>query len=91
MIGTAIVLVATYLYGTAEGDSPGQLLPPPISISDYEKSDEPSCFDIEGVVTAGKSPLRSNALSTSRPTTPTAECRSLRPKSAEKMGSKRAL
>jgi solute carrier family 35 (UDP-sugar transporter), member A1/2/3 len=67
MLGTAIVLIATYLYNTAVDD---RRRPPPISISDYEKSGEQSYFDIDSVASVSRSPLRHEGLSSSRPGTP---------------------
>ncbi|KAK5119691.1 hypothetical protein LTR85_007267 [Meristemomyces frigidus] len=78
LLGTAIVLGATYMYNATAADRRAR--PPPISVSDYEKSGEPSYFDLESVTVAAKSPLRGEALSTSRPGTPTFERRP-RPKS----------
>ncbi|TKA71093.1 hypothetical protein B0A55_08342 [Friedmanniomyces simplex] len=86
LLGTSIVLVATYLYNTAPDD---KARPPPIYITD-EKSGEPSYFDLESVTTAGKSPLRNEGLSTSRPSTPTYERRS-KPKSPGVMVGKREV
>ncbi|KAK4545901.1 hypothetical protein LTR36_002465 [Oleoguttula mirabilis] len=81
LLGTAIVLGATYLYNATPADrADRRARPPPISVSDYEKTGEPSYFDLEFVTVAAKSPLRGEALSTSRPNTPTFERRP-RPKS----------
>ena len=56
---------------------------------DMEKRDEPSYFDLEAVVAPAKSPLRGEALSTSRPGTPTYERHPHRVKSQELKMSKR--
>lgn len=75
MLGTAIVLAATYLYGI---DDKPQI--PPIRIADYEKTtvgravDVPY-LDVESPNTKGMSTLRTEALTTSRPSTPTFERR----------------
>lgn len=74
LLGTAVVLWATYLYSSQD-----RVRPPPIRIADYEKSsmgDNPSYFDIEGSTGMAKSPspLKSvEALTTSRPGTPRLE------------------
>ncbi|KAK5153704.1 UDP-galactose transporter Gms1 [Recurvomyces mirabilis] len=70
LAGTAVVLAATYIYNS-EPESKAR--PPPISVSDYEKNSGPSYFDLEAVATAGRSPMRSDARTTSRPGTPTWE------------------
>ncbi|KAK3112771.1 UDP-galactose transporter Gms1 [Teratosphaeriaceae sp. CCFEE 6253] len=70
-IGTGVVLVATYMYNTEPEDRPR---PPPIYVSD-EKSSEASYFDLESIASAARSPLRGEALSTSRPSTPSFERR----------------
>jgi len=72
LLGTATVLAATYLYNSPSTEERKKMRPPPISVSQYEKGTG-SYFDLEAVATAGKSPLRSDALSTSRPGTPTYE------------------
>ncbi|KAI9714438.1 MAG: hypothetical protein M1820_000399 [Bogoriella megaspora] len=74
LIGTSIVLAATYLYNSKSERS----RPPPIRIADYEKTTitgTPSYYD-EPTATMPKSPLlKGEAHSTSRPGTPTAERR----------------
>ncbi|KAF2003592.1 nucleotide-sugar transporter [Amniculicola lignicola CBS 123094] len=73
IIGTSVVLFATYLYSS--GDR--KRTPPPVRIADYEKTTidgNPSYFDSDrGHGALAKSPLRTEALSTSRPGTPTLE------------------
>lgn len=71
LLGTAIVLGATWLYNSSPAKK--KLPPPPISVTDYEKSGQPGYFDLESVASASRTPLRSEALSTSRPGTPTYE------------------
>lgn len=66
------MLSATYLYSSSPPDK--KLRPPPISVSEYEKSTQPSYFDLESVGGVVKSPMR-DALSTSRPATPAYERR----------------
>ncbi|KAK5118838.1 hypothetical protein LTR62_000047 [Meristemomyces frigidus] len=61
LIGTGVVLAATYMYNS-EPDTKSR--PPPISVSDYEKNDGQSYFDLESVEIAGKSPLLHDARST---------------------------
>jgi UDP-sugar transporter A1/2/3 len=90
VFGTATVLGATYLYSAAEGESARKLRPPPISVSDYEKSEELSYFDLESVANPAKSPMHGGAISSSRPSTPASERRPLRMKSSENLRSKRA-
>lgn len=73
-LGTPIVLLATYLFNANTQDE-SKPKPPPINIVDAEKHDG-AYFDLESVVAPAKSPLRSShaeALSTSRPGTPTYE------------------
>ncbi|KXL48808.1 hypothetical protein M433DRAFT_62915 [Acidomyces richmondensis BFW] len=74
LLGTATVLIATYLYNSPSDEERKKMRPPPISVSEY-KPGAGSYFDLEAVATASKSPLRSDALSTSRPGTPTFERR----------------
>ncbi|KXS99814.1 hypothetical protein AC578_8868 [Pseudocercospora eumusae] len=87
VLGTVATLFAAILYNTSDDDK--KTRPPPISITQYEKSgDAKSYFDLEAVATpAAKSPLREpmrDALSTSRPGTPVSERRHLRSKSTER-------
>jgi hypothetical protein len=67
--------------------------PPPINVSQYEKSGESGYFDLESVSSVARSPLRDltrDALSTSRPGTPVNERRHhYRVKSTEKRLMKR--
>ncbi|ORY12867.1 nucleotide-sugar transporter-domain-containing protein [Clohesyomyces aquaticus] len=83
LIGTMVVLFATYLYTNQD-----RVRPPPIRIADYEKTTidgNPSYFDLEPTGRLAKSPaLRSGALSTSRPSTPTVERHALRSASDRK-------
>ncbi|KAK1818261.1 UDP-galactose transporter Gms1 [Friedmanniomyces endolithicus] len=71
LLGASVVLSATYLYSSTPEDEPQ---PPSIHITD-EKSAVQSYFDLESVTVAGKSPIRNESLSTSRPATPTYERR----------------
>ncbi|EMC98515.1 hypothetical protein BAUCODRAFT_121381 [Baudoinia panamericana UAMH 10762] len=75
LVGALLVVAATFVYN-AEPAEPSKV--PPIKVSDFG-TDEQSYFDLETVVTGGKTPLRGEALSTSRPTTPGFDRR--RPKS----------
>ena len=59
------MLSATYLYNKASDEAKPK--PPQIKIADSEKNGEQSYFDLESVVAPARSPLRSEALSTSRP------------------------
>ncbi|KAJ9666609.1 UDP-galactose transporter Gms1 [Coniosporium apollinis] len=73
LAGTSIVLLATYLYSSQD-----RLRPPPIRIAEYEKTTvggDPSYFDLEPASAAKvRTPgLRGDALTTSRPGTPTVE------------------
>lgn len=84
IFGTAVVLFATYLYSNE--DRP--LSAPTVSIADYEKTTidgEPGYFDLEkpNAGLKAKAPLRSEALSSSRPSTPTLERKAIRTKSQE--------
>lgn len=73
-IGAAIVLVATFLYGSQPASIPVKMRPPPIRIESYEKGEDgsgvvspPNDFSIKLPTT----PLLSAAgLSSSRPTSP---------------------
>ncbi|KAK0824414.1 UDP-galactose transporter Gms1 [Friedmanniomyces endolithicus] len=71
LLGTSVILSATYLYNTTPEV---EWRPPPIYITG-EKSGEQSYFDLESVTVAGKSSMRNEPLSTSRPATPTYERR----------------
>ncbi len=72
VIGTAVVLSAAYLYNMPA--QPSRPDPPQIRIPEEEKArNEGSYFDLESVPAPVKSPLRSEAISTSRPNTPTVE------------------
>ena len=77
LLGTGIVIAATYLYNNTLDDVKPK--PPQIKIPspspDGEKRNEPGYFDLESVVAPARSPLRSDALSTSRPGTPSYERR----------------
>jgi len=83
--GAGTVLGATYLYSSADSGSSKAFRPPPINVTDYEKSEGRGYFDLESVGAAAKSPLRGNALSTSRPTTPVVERSHFRSKSSENL------
>ena len=79
--GLVATLAAAYAFCYLTDESRPR--PPPINVSMYEKSDETGYFDIESVGTASKSPLRDplrEALSSSRPGTPTYERRPIRAK-----------
>lgn len=73
-IGAAIVLVATFLYGSQPSSIPVKMRPPPIRIESYEKGEDgsgvvspPNDFSIKLPTT----PLLSAAgMSSSRPTSP---------------------
>jgi solute carrier family 35 (UDP-sugar transporter), member A1/2/3 len=72
IIGTSVVLFATYLYSTP---GPGARKPPPIIIADYEKTTiggDPGYFDPKTPGKGGISP-KIEARTSSRPTTPTIE------------------
>lgn len=88
IIGTSIVIASTYLYSSRD-----HLRPPPIRIADYEKTTidgNPSYFDLEKAsVPMAKSPMRNDALSTSRPGTPTVERHHFRGNSERKQFVKR--
>lgn len=71
LAGTIVVLGATYLYNTTPKPVKPRL--PPINVTNFEKGGEPAYFDIETAPGAAKTPLRHDALSTSRPSTPIAE------------------
>lgn len=67
------MLLATYLYSSQD-----RLRPPPIRVAEYEKTTvggDPSYFDLEPASAAKvRTPgLRGDALTTSRPGTPTVE------------------
>ncbi|KAK6429884.1 UDP-galactose transporter Gms1 [Oleoguttula sp. CCFEE 5521] len=79
--GTVIILGAMYLHIVPETASISRSRPPPISVSQYEKSGS-SYFDLEPGPTPAQSPLHSGATSTSRPATPAVERRSLYMKSS---------
>ncbi|PPJ50365.1 hypothetical protein CBER1_05923 [Cercospora berteroae] len=92
LLGTIITLAAAFAYQSAPNEK--QLRPPPINVSQYEKSQSPGYFDLESVSTASKSPLRDSmrdGLSTSRPGTPSGERRLFRAKSSEWKKGKREL
>ncbi|KAF2193463.1 nucleotide-sugar transporter [Zopfia rhizophila CBS 207.26] len=88
LIGTSVVLFATYLYTNQD-----RARPPPIRIADYEKTTidgNPSYFDLERAsAPLAKSPLRTEALSTSRPGTPSVERHHFRVNSERKQFPKR--
>src|SRR6201999_1239955 len=70
VIGTAIVLFATYLYSSQD-----RFRSSPVRLAEYEKTTiggDPAFFDEPAPVLA-KSTLKTEALSTSRPGTPTLE------------------
>ncbi|KAI5362102.1 Putative nucleotide-sugar transporter [Septoria linicola] len=84
LLGTLVTLAAAFIYQSTPDEK--KMRPPPINVSQYEKNEEASYFDLEAVATAGKSPLRDplrEALSTSRPGTPSGERRLFRAKSSE--------
>ncbi|PSK36608.1 UDP-galactose transporter [Elsinoe australis] len=89
LVGTAIVLGATYLYTMPESIP----RPPPISVATYEKSDDSrgqgAYFDLEKTSSAKLEAPRTQALTSSRPTTPTYERRHGHTKSSELRLSKR--
>lgn len=92
LLGTLVTLAAAFIYQSAMDDK--RLRPPPINVSQYEKSQESGYFDLEAVTTAAKTPLRDStrgALSTSRPGTPSGERRLFRAKSSEWKASRREL
>ncbi|KAK4988907.1 UDP-galactose transporter Gms1 [Elasticomyces elasticus] len=71
--GTIVVLLATYLYSSQD-----RTRPPPIRIADYEKTtigSDLGYFDIESNTLQPKTPMRGDAVTTSRPGTPTFERR----------------
>lgn len=72
LVGTTVVLSATYLYNASgDGEQPRA---PEIRIPASEKEKEQgSYFALVPAASPSKAPLRSEALSTSRPTTPTVE------------------
>ncbi|KAF2724758.1 nucleotide-sugar transporter [Polychaeton citri CBS 116435] len=82
LFGTGIVLAATYLYNQ-DPTSTLRSRPPPINVSQYEKESQPSYFDLEAVASGARTPIRGDALSTSRPSTPTLERHHRRTKSSE--------
>lgn len=86
VLGTAVVLCAIYLYNLTPDDARPR--PPQIRVPDEEKNDA-SYFDLESVVAPARSPLRSDALTTSRPGTPSYERRPHTAKSTELLMSKR--
>ncbi|KAF2874303.1 nucleotide-sugar transporter-domain-containing protein [Massariosphaeria phaeospora] len=70
LLGTSVVLFATYLYS-----APERTRPSPIRIAEFEKTTidgNPSYFNSQQGSLA-KSPIRAESLSTSRPSTPTVE------------------
>ena len=74
MIGTAVVLSATYLYNSPQPQEPKKVKPPQLKVPESEKEkSEPSYFDIESIATPARTPIRGEALSTSRPNTPSLE------------------
>ena len=81
-------MFSTYLYAGQD-----RLRPPPIRIVDYEKTTidgNPSYFDLERTsAPLTKSPLRAEALTTSRPETPTVERHHFRGNSERKQFIKR--
>lgn len=82
LLGTAVVFFATYLYGSEERPRP-----PPIVIADYEKTTiggEPSYFDLQSAPLKAKNSIRGDALTTSRPGTPTYERRNFSGSAASK-------
>lgn len=84
LVGTVIVLAATYLYSTSGGKAGNASRPPPISVSEYKRDGEKSYFDLESVASVNRSPLpRGEGFSTSRPGTPSFERRSVRVKSSD--------
>jgi UDP-sugar transporter A1/2/3 len=89
VIGTTVVLIATSLYTRDDN----RQRPPPIRIVEYEKTTidgNPAYFDLKRAPSPlAKSPLQTDALSTSTPGTPTLERSHLRPSSARKDLSKR--
>lgn len=92
LLGTLVTLAAAFIYQSAMDEK--RLRPPPINVSQYEKSQESGYFDLEAVTTAAKTPLRDStrgALSTSRPGTPSGERRLFRAKSSEWRASRREL
>ena len=78
-----MVLSATYLYNTQPESV--KVKPPQLKISETieKKKTEPSYFDVDSVATPSKLPFRGEALSSSRPGTPTIERVPHRIKSAE--------
>jgi len=83
LIGTSIVLLATYMYTHQD-----RRRPPPIRIAEYEKTTidgNPSYFDFERAPSPlAKAPHKAEALSTSTPGTPTVERQHLRVSSARR-------
>lgn len=69
MIGTSVVLFATYLYNFSPEREPP---PPPIKIHDYEKTtvDRNRKQENEAPRKGPRTPLKSAGLSTSRPGSP---------------------
>jgi len=88
LLGIVATGWAAFMYNFSSNDKRSR--PPPISVTQYEKGNEPGYFDLEAVATAGKSPLRDSrreGLSTSRPGTPVIE-RNTRSKSSERRAKK---
>lgn len=87
LIGTTIVLYATYLYSSQDRSRA-----PSIRIADYEKTTiagDPSYFNDESTPVLSKGSLKAEALSTSRPGTPTVERHNFRLASEWKQSAKR--
>lgn len=81
VLGTAVILGSMFVFRSSKDEK--KLRPPPINVSQYEKSGDANYFDLESVPTPSKIPLRDpvrEALSTSRPTTPVNERRHVRPR-----------
>ncbi|KAK5174024.1 UDP-galactose transporter Gms1 [Saxophila tyrrhenica] len=76
VLGTAVVISAVYLYNQSSSSDETHTRPPQIRVPDMEKSGESGYFDLESVVAPARSPLRTTeALTSSRPTTPNIERR----------------
>ena len=72
-----MVIFAVYLYNQSPEEARPR--PPQIKIPDMEKSGESGYFDLESVVAPARSPLRNTeALTSSRPSTPSVERRPLK-------------
>ncbi|OQO13520.1 hypothetical protein B0A48_01749 [Cryoendolithus antarcticus] len=76
LFGTVMTLGAMYSHVVPATASTSRSRPPPISVSQYEKSGS-SYFDLEPGPTPAQSPMYSGATSTSRPATPAIERRPL--------------